>query len=68
MGPLYVSGKLLTYPSPDPTFCPKGKVRVNVGLWEGDSRSIRSRLMTKSYLEKKGHPASRVKLSERSYG
>ena len=36
VGPLYVSGKLPTYPSPDPTFCPKGNVRVNVGLWEGD--------------------------------
>ena len=48
VGPLYVSRKLPTYPSPDPTFCPKGKVRVNVGLWEGDSKSVRSRFMTKS--------------------
>ena len=68
VGPLYVSGKLPTYPSPDPTFCPKGKVRVNVGLWEGDSKSVRSRFMTKSYPGKKGHPLSRVKLSESLYG
>ena len=68
VGPLYVSGKLLTYPSPDPTFCPKGKVRVNVGLWEGDSRSVRSRFMTKSFPGKKGHPPSRVRLSKRSGG
>ena len=32
---LYVSGKLPTYPSPNPTFCPKREVSVNVGLWEG---------------------------------
>ena len=28
-------GKLPTYPSPKPTFCPKRKVSVNVGLGEG---------------------------------
>ena len=46
VGPLYVSGKLPTYPSPDPTFCPKGKVRVNVGLWEGDSKVTQGRRVT----------------------
>ena len=34
-GSLHVSRKLLTYPSPKPTFCPKGEVSVNVGLGEG---------------------------------
>ena len=34
-GSLYVSGKLLTYPSPKPTFPPKWEVSVNVGLGEG---------------------------------
>ena len=34
-GSLYVSGKLLTYPSPKPTFSPKWEVSVNVGLGEG---------------------------------
>ena len=34
-GSLYVSGKLPTYPSPKPTFCPKWEVSVNVGLGEG---------------------------------
>ena len=29
------SGKLLTYPSPMPTFCPKSELSVNVGLEEG---------------------------------
>ena len=29
---LYVSGKLPTYPSLKPTFCPKWEVNVNVGL------------------------------------
>ena len=29
-GLLYVSGKLSTYPSPMPTFCPKWEVSVNV--------------------------------------
>ena len=28
-------GKLLTYPSPKATFCPKRGVSVNVGLGEG---------------------------------
>ena len=32
---LYVSGKLPTYRSPKPTFCPKWKISVNVGLGEG---------------------------------
>ena len=32
---LYVSGKLPTYPSPKPTFCPKWKISVNVGSQEG---------------------------------
>ena len=31
---LDVSGKLLTYPSPKLTFCPKGVVSDNVGLGE----------------------------------
>ena len=35
MGPLYVSGKVPTYPSPKPTFCPKWELSVNVGLGEG---------------------------------
>ena len=30
-----VSGKLLTHPSPKPTFCPKQGVSVNVGLGQG---------------------------------
>ena len=34
-GSLHVSGKLSTYPSPKPTFCPKWEVSVNVGLGEG---------------------------------
>ena len=34
-GSLHVSGKLPTYPSPKPTFCPKWEVSVNVGLGEG---------------------------------
>ena len=29
----YVSGKLPTYPSPKPTFCPEWKVSVNVVCW-----------------------------------
>ena len=32
---LYFSGKLPTYPSPKPAFCPKWKVSVYVGLGEG---------------------------------
>ena len=32
---LYVSSKLPTYPSPNPTFCPKWEVCVNVGLGDG---------------------------------
>ena len=32
---LYISGKLPTYPSPKPTFCPKWEVSINVGLGEG---------------------------------
>ena len=35
LGSLYVSGKLPTYPSPNPTFCLKWEVSVNVGLGEG---------------------------------
>ena len=35
MGSLYVSGKLPTYSSLKPTFCPKWAVSVNVGLGEG---------------------------------
>ena len=34
-GSIKVSGKLSTYPSPKPTFCPKGEVGDNVGLGEG---------------------------------
>ena len=34
-GSLYVSGKLLTYSSPKPTFCPKWEVSVNAELEEG---------------------------------
>ena len=32
---IIVSGKLPTYPSPKPTFCPKLEVSVDVGLREG---------------------------------
>ena len=35
MGSYYVSGKLLTYPFPKPTFFPKWEVSVNVNLEEG---------------------------------
>ena len=31
----HISGKLTTYPSPKPTFCPKRDVSVNVDLGEG---------------------------------
>ena len=31
----WVSGKLSTYPSPKPTFCPKSEVSVGVDLGEG---------------------------------
>ena len=34
-GPLHVSGKLPTYPSPKPTFYPKREVSVNIGFGEG---------------------------------
>ena len=33
-----ISGKLPTYPSPKPTFCPKREVSVNVGLGQGRGR------------------------------
>ena len=33
-GSLYLSGKLPTYPSPKPTFCPTLELSVNVGLGE----------------------------------
>ena len=36
-GSLYIYGKLPTYPTPKPTFCPKWEVSVNVGLGEGYS-------------------------------
>ena len=39
-GSLYVSGRLPTYPSPKPTFCPKGEESVNVGLGEGQVGSF----------------------------
>ena len=32
---LTISGKLSTYPSPKPTFCPRWEVSVNAGLGEG---------------------------------
>ena len=32
---MYVSGKLPTYPSPNPTFCPTVRIRVNVRFAEG---------------------------------
>ena len=35
LGSMYVSGKLTTYPSPRPTFCPKWEEKVNVWLGEG---------------------------------
>ena len=35
-----VSGKLLTHPSPKPTFCPKQGVSVNVGLGQGQVGSF----------------------------
>ena len=34
-GSLYVSGKLPSYPSPKPTFCPMWEISVNVSLGEG---------------------------------
>ena len=34
LGSLYVPGKLPTYPSPKPTFCPKWEVSVNLCLGE----------------------------------
>ena len=34
-GSIWVSGKLPTYPSPKPLFCPKREVSDNVGLGEG---------------------------------
>ena len=34
-GSLYASGKLPTYPTPEPIFCPKCEVSVVVGLGEG---------------------------------
>ena len=34
---LYISGKLPTYPTPKPTFCPKWEVSVNVHVGEGYS-------------------------------
>ena len=34
-GSITVSGKLSTYPSPKPAFCPKWKESANVGLREG---------------------------------
>ena len=35
IGLLYFSGKLPTYPSPKPIFCPNWEVSVDVGLGEG---------------------------------
>ena len=35
VGSFYVSGKLPTYPSAKPAFCPKWEVSVNIGLEEG---------------------------------
>ena len=37
---LYVSEKLPTYPSPNPTFCPKWEISVKVGLGEGQVGSF----------------------------
>ena len=37
-GSIFDSGKLPTYPSPKPTFCPKWEVNVNVGLGRGGWR------------------------------
>ena len=31
----YTSGKLPTYPSPKPVFCPKWEVIINIGQGEG---------------------------------
>ena len=39
-GSLYISGKLPTYPSPKPRFCPKWEVSVDVGLGEGKVGSL----------------------------
>ena len=36
LGSIQVPGKLPTYPSPKPTFCPKWEVSDNVGLGEGE--------------------------------
>ena len=35
IGLIWVSGKLPTYPSPKPSFCPKREVSVNVSLGKG---------------------------------
>ena len=40
LGSLKVSGKLPTYPSPKPIFCPKRGVSVTVGLGEGQVGSF----------------------------
>ena len=40
LGSVKVSGKLLTYPSPKPTFCLKWEVSDNVGLGEGEVGSF----------------------------
>ena len=41
----YVSGKLPTYPSPKPTFCPKWEVSVNVCLGRGRWAVSQKRIM-----------------------
>ena len=38
MGSLYVPGKLPTYPSPKPTFCPKSEVTTALMLAKGMGR------------------------------
>ena len=35
LGSIYISGKMTTYPSPEPTFIPKWEISVNVGLGQG---------------------------------
>ena len=46
-GSLYVSGKLPTYSSPKPTFCPKWEVRVNVSLGRGGEADRHARYVIK---------------------
>ena len=53
---LYVSGKLPTYPSPKPTFCPKREESVNVGLKGGVGGPVsQKRIMSRNFLGPKAN-------------